>query len=210
MKRILITVCFFTCLFSCSSDDSVTPEPQSNFYGLQVGNSWNYKVYERNFQTQTLEYGSIQQDVSVIETEEIDGNTYFKLKTVTSGSSDTDNNFPNGETIQYRRIEDGKLLNEFSQTVFVNNDFTERLISENDWGNFYNQTLEELATVTVDAGEFICTDMLVYAKTLEGEQLAGLDHTYYANGIGLVSNSVSFVVSGDVYFKVVLNSYDIQ
>ncbi|MFD2915402.1 hypothetical protein [Psychroserpens luteus] len=210
MKRILITVCLFTLFFSCSSDDDNNVEPQSNFYGLAVGNSWNYKIYERNFQTETLEYNGIQQDISVIDTEEIDGNSYFKLKIVTSGSSDNDTYFPNDETINYRRIEDGKLLNEYNQTIFVNNDYTERLISEDDWGNFYNRTLEELATVTVDAGEFTCADMLVYAKNSEGAQMAGLDHTYYSNEIGLVSSSISFVVSGQIFYKTILNSYNIQ
>ena len=210
MKRILFSLCFCALFFSCNSDDDSNAESQSNFYGLQIGNSWNYKIYHGNSMNQDLDYYGVNQDVSVVAIEDIFDDTYYKLSIVTSGVENNNFHIPNGETIEFRRIEGGTLLNEMNQIVFINNDFTERLISEDSWGHIFNQTLEELATITVDAGEFTCTEMLIYAKLPDGEQLNGLDHYYYADGIGLVSSSVSFVSSGQVLYKTILNSYEIQ
>ncbi|MGR7813466.1 hypothetical protein [Lacinutrix undariae] len=211
MKRIILSLCIIAFAFSCTSDDEEsTPEPQSNFYGLQVGNSWSYNIYQHNSQTQTLEYYGADQDVFVVSMETIEGNSFYKLKIVTSGVENNSFLPGNGETFQYRRIEDGTLFDEYNRALFVNNDFSERLMSEESWGSIYNQNLEELATVTVEAGEFTCNQMLVYAKTPEGEQLLGLDNYYYAEGIGLVSSSVSLVSGGQILYKTVLNSYSIQ
>ena len=210
MKQIFLYLCLFTLFFACSSDDENSTNTEPNFYGLKVGNSWNYKVYEWNSQTQNLEYNGINQDVSVIGIEEINGYSFFKLKTITSGSTNDNITFPNGETVDYRRIENGALLDVNDNVIFVNNNFSERLVYVHDYANIFNQTLDQLTTVIVDAGTFTCVEMLVYAKSPEGNQFAGLDHTYYSEGIGLVSYSISFIASGEVVNKVVLNSYNID
>ncbi|AUC82357.1 hypothetical protein [Lacinutrix sp. Bg11-31] len=211
MKRSLFYLCILALFFSCSSDEEEnTVESQSNFYGLEVGNSWNYKIYQRNSQTQTLEYYGVDQDISVVGTENLFGNIYYKIKVVTSGVENNSFDTPNGEVFQYRRIEGDTLLNENNFALFVNDNFTERLISEEDWGDIYHQTLEELATIEVDAGEFICAEMLEFGKNPEGEQLPGVNHIYYADGIGLISYSVSYSNASITIYKTVLNSYNIQ
>lgn len=169
MKQIFLYLCLFTLFFTCSSDDENSINTESNFYGLKIGNSWNYKVYEMSSQTQNLEYNGINRDITVIGIEEINGYNFFKLKTITSGSTNNHITFPNGESVDYRRVEDGALLDENDNVIFVNNNFSERLVKENDYGNIYNQTLDQLTTVTVDAGTFSCVEMLVYVKSPEGD-----------------------------------------
>lgn len=210
MKQIFLYLCLFTLFFTCSSDDENSINTESNFYGLKIGNSWNYKVYEMSSQTQNLEYNGINRDITVIGIEEINGYNFFKLKTITSGSTNNHITFPNGESVDYRRVEDGALLDENDNVIFVNNNFSERLVKENDYGNIYNQTLDQLTTVTVDAGTFSCVEMLVYVKSPEGDQFPGFNHTYYSEGIGLVSYSISFLATGEIVNKVVLNSYNIN
>ena len=182
MKRILITVCLFACFFSCSNDDdSVTPEAQEpNFYALTVGNSWVYKSQRYNFNTESYEDTEIIDSVSIVGTEAILGNTYFKFRTKTTGSTDSESQLSNsnGTKFEYFREVDGNLVNDSNAIVFTTTDYSEILVLEASWGSIFEKLAEDLATVEVPAGTFECYNKQRYARTPEGEDLPSMDNFY--------------------------------
>ncbi|TXE15902.1 hypothetical protein ES692_14880 [Psychroserpens burtonensis] len=212
MKRILITVCLFACFFSCSNDDMTTPEAQdSNFYALTVGNSWVYKNYRYDQNSETYEDTGVIDSVSIISKEDIEGNTYFKFRRLTTGNEDqiTFCN-PNGEHFENLREWEGNLVWSDGTVKFTNTDYSLRTLNENDWGNIVEQLLENTTILNVEAEDFACVNSERYVILPDGEQAPGLDRFYYADGIGLIYDSTSFVSSGIPVIVRRLDSYDIQ
>ncbi|OIQ21944.1 hypothetical protein [Lacinutrix sp. MedPE-SW] len=199
MKRIIFSLCIAAFLFSCASDDDtqqVTQQPPvSNFYALTVGNTWVYKSFEYNSNTMEYEDSGIVDTVTIINTEMLNGETYFKFKTVTTGNDSQNPHFnQNGEQFNLYRETEGNLVNNTGDTVYTNNNYQERLVATNTWGNIYDKLKENTVTITVNAGNFTCLDMERYAKSPDNSEVfPGLDHIYYSDGIGLISESISFV-----------------
>ncbi|MFT5846980.1 MAG: hypothetical protein ACJARX_000052 [Psychroserpens sp.] len=134
MKRILISVCFFAYLFSCSSDDSVTLETQEyNFYALTVGDSWIYKNYRYDQNSEIYEDTGVKDSISIIGTEDLFGNTYFKFRRLTTGNEEaiTFCN-PNGEYFENLREFEGNLVKDDGTVKFTNSDYSVRTLSEAD------------------------------------------------------------------------------
>lgn len=199
-------------MFSCSKDDSQTPETtDSNFYALTVGNSWEYKNYRYDQNTQTYEDTGVVDAISIISTEVIDGNTYFKFRRLTTGNEDqiTFCN-PNGEHFEYLRESEGNLILSTGEVKFTNNDYTVRIVSENSWGNIVEQLTEDTTILNVEAGTFDCINSERYAILPDGEQSSGLDRFYYAEGIGLIYDTTSFVSSDVPVIIRRLDSYNVQ
>ncbi|WP_055442896.1 hypothetical protein [Lacinutrix himadriensis] len=200
MKRILFTVCFFALFFSCNSDDDNrnATDPEAGFYALTVGNSWVYKNFKYNSNTMEYDDTGILDEVSIVGTEILDGETYFKFKTVTTGNDTGVSYFnANGEKLELRREFSGNLINETGDIIYTNTNYNERLVSENSWGNIYNKLTGNIEIVIVVAGSFPCLDMESYAKSPDNtETFPGLDHFYYSDGIGLISDTTSFVSQG--------------
>nr|WP_321230990.1 hypothetical protein [uncultured Psychroserpens sp.] len=213
MKRILITVCLFACLISCSNDDSVTPGNQNeNFYALTVGNSWVYKSLRYDFNGEAYSDIEIIDSVSIIGTENIFGNTYFKFRTKTSGSPDEEALWSNvnGIMFEYFREVDGNLVNENNQIVFTTTEYTEQIIDAQGWGTYFEILAEDIVTVEVPAGIFECFNKQRYAETSEGVPLPSLDNTYYAEGIGLIYDTKSFATRATPEVIRRLDSYNVQ
>ncbi|WP_152611447.1 hypothetical protein [Psychroserpens damuponensis] len=212
MLRILITVCLVACLMSCSSDDAQTPEtPTSNFYALTVGNSWVYKNYKYNQNSQAYEDTGVVDAISIMSSEAIDGNTYYKFKTLTTGNeAQITYCNPNGEHFEYLREDQGNLIFSDGTVKFTNNDYTVRTLDENDWGNIVEQLTANTTTLNVEAGTFNCINSERYVMLPDGEQAPGLDRFYYADGFGLIYDTSSFV-SNDIPVVIRrLDSYNIQ
>lgn len=214
MKRIIFTFCIIAFAFSCSSNDNSQEQspPESNFYALTIGNSWVYKNYQYNSNTMEYDDVGIIDEVSIVDTEIIDGETYFKFKTITTGN---DTEIPyfnaNGEQFEFRRELSGNLINETNDIVYTTNNFEERLVSENDWGNIYDKLTTNVELVTVAAGSFSCLDTERYAKSPDNTEIfPGLDHFYYSDGIGLISSSTSFVSQNIPVGERRLESYNVQ
>ena len=87
MKRILY-VCFIAVILSActTSDNQDPPESESNFYALTEGNAWVYKNYEYNSLTEDYEDTGVIDSVSIVNTEVINDNTYFRFRTYTTGN----------------------------------------------------------------------------------------------------------------------------
>ena len=216
MKRIFLFLCIIALNFSCSSDDNNTQQPEQqiepNFYALTVGNSWVYKNYKYNPQTGDYDDTGIIDSVSIVGTETIDGETYFKFKTETTGNDAEILYFnANGEQFEFRRELSGNLINETGDIVYTNNNYEERLVSESSWGNIFDKLTENIQTVNVVAGSFNCLDMERYAKSLDNtETFPALDHFYYSDGIGLISDSTSFASQSVAVGIRRLDSYNVQ
>ncbi|WP_299277397.1 hypothetical protein [uncultured Psychroserpens sp.] len=197
MKRILFCICFTACLFSCSDDASTTPEIQEdNFYALTVGNFWVYKNYRYNHQTEVYDDTGVIDSVSIVATEDISGNTYFKFRRLTTGNEEgiTFCN-ANGEHFEYLRETNGNLVTSEGDVKFTNNDFSVRVLSENNWGNIVEQLAEGESTLDVEAGTFTCINSQRYAILPDGNNSPAVDYFYYADGFGLIYDTSSFVSS---------------
>ena len=214
MKRLLLCLCIVAYTFSCSqSDDSDNQinSPGANFYALTIGNSWVYKNYRYNPTTETYYDTGVIDSISIVGIQEFSGESYFKFRRLTTGNENgiTFCN-PNGEHFEFLREFEGNLVNEEASIKFTNNNYEERLLSENQWGNIYETLVEENTILTVEAGEFDCVNSQRYVKTPEYGQFPGLDRFYYSNGIGLIYDTSSFVSSEIPYIIRRLDAYQIQ
>lgn len=213
MKRIIFSLCIMACALSCDSDNDAEPisPPQSNFYALTVGNSWVYKNYKYDASTETYEDTGVIDSVSIVGTETISGNTYFKFRRLTTGN-DTNITFcnANGEHFEWLRDSLGNLTNEQGKVKFTNSDFSERLIQENSWGNMYEVLQSGNASMSLDSGTFNCVTSERYLRNTDGEQQLGLDMFYYADGIGLIYDTSSFVTNPIHSIERRLDAYNVQ
>lgn len=214
MKRIVFTLCFFALLFSCNSDDdsNSTTTADAGFYALAVGNSWEYRYYNFDATSASFIAGDITESVSIISTEEIEGETYFKFSYVTSGNDLNSPNYPaNGESFRYFREDAGNLIDDNNAIVFLREDNEERLVSNNvnDPILQYLQLSEDTHELSTIAGTFETLDMELYAKDGDGNRYPGISHYYYADGIGLVVNTTTFLSTSQHFLERRLESYTI-
>lgn len=212
MKRIPVAVCLLICLLSCSNDDSTASETQdSNFYALTVGNSWVYKNYRYDTNSETYEDTGVKDSINIIGKEDIFGNTYFKFRRLTTGNEGgiTFCN-PNGEHFENLREFEGNLIKDDGTVKFTNSDYSVRTLSEANWGNIVEILVEGESIIDVEAGTFNCINSERYAILQDGNPSSGLDKFYYANGIGLTYDTSSYITSDIPTIIRRLDSYTIQ
>ena len=196
MKRILFCLCLITLINSCNSnDDSQDVElPEANFYALTVGNSWVYKNYRYNLQTEFYDDTGVIDSLSIVDTETINGNTYFKFRRWTTGNED---NIafcnPNGEHFELLRDSLGFLIRDDGSIKFTNSNYDERVLSVQDWGTIIETLVQGANMINVEAGIFNCINSERFARMPNGIQADGLDHFYYSDGVGLIFDTSSFV-----------------
>lgn len=216
MKRMLLCICLTPLFFSCNSDDDSQSQEQEqqipSFYALEVGNSWVYKSQRYDFAQQVYMDTEIIDSVSIVGTEDILGVRYFKFRTKTTGSTDTNATLsnPNGVKFEYFREHDGNLINDSNDIVFTTTDFTEQTVLEASWGTIFEQLAQDLETLVVPAGTFQCYNKQRYARTPEGDPLPSMDNVYYAEGIGLIYDSISFISQDTPAMIRRLDTYNIQ
>lgn len=213
MKRMLIFLCLITFFCSCTSNDdalALQPEPE-NFYALTVGNQWVYHNYRYNNTTEVYDATGVIDSVSIVGTQEMTGHTYFKFRTSTTGNEEhiTFCN-PNGERFEYLREENGVLLGENGVVKFIRNDYEPLLVASDAYFNYYNQLQEGVSNISVPAGTFECSNMHYYVTNEAGTPMAGFNTYLYANGIGLVYDTTSFVSQGYHTIERRLHSYVVQ
>lgn len=194
MKRLFLIATFSALLFACnSSDDTQIQEPEtSNFYALTVGNSWVYENFKYNLNTQTYDNTGVTDSVSIVGTESINGNTYFKFRRHTIGN-ESNITFcnENGEHFELFRDSLGYLVGSDGKIKFTNTDYSERVISENGNLVLYEILMPEEVEQIVEAGTFNCIYSQRYVKN-ETSQLPATDKFYYSDGIGLIYDTSSF------------------
>ncbi|MCT4630194.1 hypothetical protein [Winogradskyella sp.] len=149
--------------------------------------------------------------ISIIGTEVINDNTYYKFRRFTTGN---ENNISlcnaNGEHFELLRDSLGYLVWDDGTIKYANNDFTAIPKTITDWGTIYDELIALDNEITVEAGTFISTYTQRYAVLSNGEQASGLDHFYYADGFGLIYDTSSFVSQDIPAIIRRLDSYEIQ
>lgn len=213
MKRI-VYVCFFALMCaSCSTTESNQEQsnPESNFYALTVGNSWVYKNYEFNSTTQGYDDTGVVDSISIVGTEELNGNTYFNFRRWTVGNEDSIAFCnPNGEHFELLRDSLGYLIRDNGSVKYAHNDFVPRPLNSMSWGTVYEQLIATDHEITVEAGAFNSTYTQRFAILSNGDLSNGLDHIYYADGIGLIYDTSSFVFEDTPRIVRRLESYNIE
>ncbi|WP_417856548.1 hypothetical protein [Xanthomarina gelatinilytica] len=214
MKRILFAVCLFALFSSCSSNDEGNSQlqPESNFYALTVGNSWVYKNYKYNINTELYEDTGVIDSISIVGTEQLNENTYYKFRRWTTGNEE---NIafcnPNGEHFELLRDSLGYLVRDNGTVKFTNNDYTERELRVDTWGTVYEKLVAGETNVVVESGNFMSIHSERYARdNSSGEQFPGMDRFYYSDGFGLVFDTSSGVVNPIHVIERRLDSYNIQ
>lgn len=196
MKLIFFYLCFSALFFACTSGDDVPiPPPTSeNFYALTIDNSWVYKNYKYNINTQTFEDTGVLDSVSIVGTEIKEGDTYYKFRTLTTGNIDqiTFCN-PNGENFELLREQNGYLLRDNGTVKFVNNNYKPILTDSDTNFEYFLKLNEQRTTIETPSESFDCTSMKYYVLNEVEEQLPGSNTYMYADGIGLVYDTTSFV-----------------
>ncbi|MBP93122.1 MAG: hypothetical protein CMC55_03265 [Flavobacteriaceae bacterium] len=216
MIRNLFFILVLVCAFSCSSDNDTGTQPANGtsdpgFYGLQVGNSWVYKSYQWNSSTETYDDTGVVDSISIVGTEEINGNTYFKFRRLTTGNASNNSLLStNGEYFELVRDSLGNLIYDDGSIKFTHTDLSERTITTDSWGSIFETLTENEVQLTVEAGVFTCNYSERYAKSPQGDQFPGIDRFYYSEGIGLIYDTTSFLSSPIPAVERRLNSYIVQ
>lgn len=203
MARLIVTLLLSTAIISCSSDDaSVNSEhEETNFFGLEVGNSWKYHYYKRqgNPENQDYIFDGVKSTHEVIGITEIDNIDFFEIEINTEGTCVGCP--PEGISQQYLRVEDEQLIDEDGfihlfvgtsvgeeqlQQIIVDNinvmiSYSGESQFDSDYGNYTNTFVNQIFGVNSNSGE----------------QYSGNDIAHYAEGIGLVYRTCSSVSSPD-------------
>ncbi len=196
MNRILFCLLFSTLFFACNTSDDVQSPPQTsaNFYALTVGNTWVYKNYKYNINTQVYDDTGVIDSVSIVATETVLGNTFYKFRTLTTGNENQVSFCnPNGEHFELLREENGYLLRDNGTVKFVHTSFEPILVDSDSSFEYYLKLNETTTTMQTPAGNFDCASMNYYVLNEDEEQLPGTNNYLYADGIGMVYDTTSFV-----------------
>lgn len=214
MKKDLLPALLLLCLcfISCSSDDNTISEPEENFFGLKVGNTWVYEYYRRqNPQEAMYDATGVKDSVEVTGTQMINGNEFFAYRIRTSGNdSNSPFYFENGERTYYFRDSLGYLIADNGAVIFSREDEQEFFLYEGGVYPVYTARGETTEIVATEAGQFDCEYMDIYARDENGEVLPGSDKKYFAAGIGEIISTTSFVSDPIPVVERRLLSYDVQ
>ncbi len=212
MKRTVISISIAVLIFSCSESETNIPlQEDSNFYALTVGNSWVYKNYRLNDQTNTYLDTGVIDSINIVSREDVNGTTYYKVRRKTTGNEQNITLCnPNGENYELLRDSIGYLINDTGKIKFTNTNFEERVISDNLNFNIREVLMTGSTQIDVEAGSFTCIYSERYAVNSSGQQLSGLDLFYYSDGFGLIYDTSSFANSDEPTIIRRLDSYIVQ
>jgi hypothetical protein len=194
MKRIVFSLVILFVLQSCSSDDAQQTEP--NFYALTVGNSWVYKNYKYNPDSGNYDDTGVIDSVSIVGTETINENTYFRFRRKTTGNEEgiTFCN-PNGEHLYLLRDSLGFLVSDSGSISYINNNYDEHLKRSHSWGDEIFQLQEGQIQISVESGIYDCSDVLHFVRLPDNDIAPGSNNYYYADGIGKIMETNSTVAN---------------
>ncbi|NQY29446.1 MAG: hypothetical protein HRT69_08240 [Flavobacteriaceae bacterium] len=219
MKHILFISLIVILLASCNDDSGSLPLPiqnnvTSNFYALTVGNTWEYKYYQRNSNGNFIDTGVVDA-VEITNTVNLNNNIYYEFKTITSGNDNPSSNYNHslnetGEKTELLRDSLGYLINEVGSIKYTHSDYNERLTDTESFGTYHFMLVEDPVDVTTQAGSFYCLDAHTYVKDTNGNLLPSLDHTNYSDGFGLIFSTMSYVSYSEHFIEKRLNTYNIQ
>ena len=203
--------CLALGFYACSNDDNdnYTGISSEDYYALKIGNSWVYKYYELNSETNDFEFIGTIDSVSVIGKETLFGDVFFKIRTLTVNENEEDVS----EEFTYVRTFDGFLIDDANEILFVNNDFSEHLVKRRGFSFFYGNLQTEAQIVQVN-NESLSTQEMIVTLQIDDEEIDYVQHYFNADGIGLVKHVKNyFIDSGSTepfYIEKRLDSYNIN
>ena len=215
MKSLFFSFVVCSLLFiSCNKDDKPSEEQQQtepNFYALKVGNTWKYQYFKRIDRTDEFESLDAFDDVTITDTSEINGNTYFTFETTTTGSENYVCIPDNGTAITKLRDSLGYLINENGVKQFSNSNPNQEYLIREMSGEIklYGSLSEIEAGLEVPAGNFLCSVNDRYIRFPDGNKSPGTDYYFYSKEIGQIKITCSFAADSLPRLEKRLISYDI-
>ncbi len=216
MKTFLIS-CIVCCMFfiSCSSDDSPSGDSQpieSNFYGLKVGNTWTYEYFRRIGNTEEFETSNAFDEVKIVGSFEIDGETYYSVETITTGNNNAPTCVPpNGAAITKVRDSLGYLINDSGAILFSHEDEGEYLVATGQQPfNLYGILISGMENIEVTSGTFSSKRNEVYGKFEDGTTSPGRNFIFYTEGIGEIKQTYNYATNPLNFAEKRLVSYEIS
>ena len=213
MKRIVL-LCYvcalsMSCSTQSSSDDQASIE--ENFYALRVGNSWVYKNYKYNPATQFYDDIGVIDSISIIGTEELKGQTFYKFRRYTTGNEEGIAFCnPNGEHFELLRDSIGFLIRNDGSIKYVSNNYDEHLIETQSWGDQYFQLQDNDVQIGLPSGTFTSLNLLHFVRLSNNQVAPGMNNYYYSKGVGRVFETNSFVSDDTHQIEKRLHSYTIH
>jgi len=215
MKRILFLPIVLILLVSCNDDDSlpIQMNAPSNFYALTVGNTWEYKYYQRNIDgTGSFVDTGVVDVVEITNTVNLNNNIFYEFKTVTSGNNGNYSTLPSdGEKNFKFRDSLGYLIDHVGGIKYASNNHDEHLVD--NFGidlAYYLQLSNTQDGITTISGDFYCSDNHFYLKDINGNFSNSTDHIYRENGKGEILSTMSFGSQNVHFAEKRLESYTVQ
>lgn len=222
MKRVIYLYLIVLMVISCTASND-NQDPESNFYALTVGNTWEYRWYGVSNEGNENPI-DLYESIAIIGTEEINSNLYYKFSRTINGNFNGVYGFvpDNGEHFEYYRDSSGYLVNSEGQIKFSNN-ITEPYVSETftsaitDNGQNipttvtgYAELQEEAYSYSTNAGNFDCLKVVIYYQRGDGFIYPANNNVYYSDGIGLIKDDIVFLISETNGHYRKLESYSVQ
>jgi len=206
MKKLLFIISVITILSSCNSDDDTSQ--QSNFYALTVGNSWVYKYYTYDKNTSSYNETGVIDSISIVGTEEIYGDFYYKFKRTITNSNDENFVF---EQFYFLREYEGSLINNMNKLFFIYSNYDEiNLLESTDYSIIFKLQENEEEIIT-DAGTFNCFFAKENETNLDNNETMSAKNIYYKEGVGLIKiNKTLYHNSEEYTSQISLVSYTVN
>ncbi|MFP4845571.1 hypothetical protein [Winogradskyella sp. PE311] len=213
-RNLIMPIIVLILSYSCSSEDNTSDLQTDNFYALTLGNSWNYKYYLKDMDTNVFLPTPVTETVDITETIEIDNNTYYNFKHIVTGNDGNYGMLPsNGEKNFTLRDSLGYLIDEIGLIKYTHTSNDEHFVDYNtESGGFayYLDLSEALDNVTTNAGSFSCYDNHYYFKDSNGTLSNSVDHIYREDGIGEILSTMSYMSQSDHFAEKRLEFYSLE
>lgn len=204
-------------LFSCKSDDETVVEQRSEgdiFYGLQVGNEWNYDYFKVDANEELVNTG-VKQHVEITSESLIDGeNLYYTLTKTTTGNSIPSNCAicpDDGTEISRVRDSVGFLINLDGRILFSSQSTQEVVTGPlGHIGTINIQLVPGTPQITVPAGTFETLDNEIFGRDIVGERFPSTYNIYYSPGVGEIKETTGPVSTQNKLYEKQLVSYTVQ
>jgi len=216
MKTIILALVISFISISCVQENIENPKVVENFYALSVGNSWVYRYYKLDVETNEYSLFANRTDsVSIIKKEIFNGETFYQFQTI---STQVDGNnlpefygFHDGVFISTTYLRDslGYLIYKSGNKKYWNNNFEESFVYAANNKDVYRRLNKDLSIIKVEAGEFKSYNMEFFTKD-ETTRETIISNFYYANGIGKVFERFGFIANGKTLYEKRLDSYIIE
>jgi len=214
MKKYIVISLVVMLNYACSTEDTNEDQQTDNFYALTVGNSWEYKYYLRDANTNAFVGTSVNETVDITTTVTINSNTYYNFKHTVNGNDGSYTTLPsNGERNYTLRDSLGYLIDEIGRIRYNNSNYNEHFVDYNtDLGAFaqYLELSQTMDDITTNAGSFTCYDNHFFFRDLDGNLANSLDNVYREDGKGEVLSTLSNMSDTEPFAEKRLEGYSIE